>query len=162
MLAISTPDPLVSTLVEMFVVSGASSRVHLATNRSDVPTGIVHGVNALWLAPASVMAAAHVALIVVLVAGGPITLRHGWFAWVHLPALAATAVVFLARADCPLTVWQKSFLSRAGRTPYRGGFIEHYIVEPIAGHAMTPATSMAIVAAWLVPTAVSYVVLARR
>jgi hypothetical protein len=155
-------DPLLSWPFGVVVVVVAAPAERLTSNRSETPTGIVPAVNALWLTLAALMAAAHVALVVVLVAGGPLTLRQGNFAWVHLPAMVATAAVFLARADCPLTVWQKSFLSHAGRTPYHGGFIEHYVVERLGGHAMTPATNMAVVATWVVPTVLSYALLARR
>ena len=68
--------------------------------------------------------------------------------WVHVPAAIATAAVFALGADCPLTVWQKSFLRRAGTDAYDGGFIEYYVVEPITGDGMTPAVNAIVVAAW--------------
>jgi Na+/glutamate symporter len=105
---------------------------------------------------ATVMAMSHLALIVVLILGGPISVRRPWFVRVHVPAAIATAAVFVMGADCPLTVWEKSFLRRAGETPYEGGFIEHHLVEPITGGGMTPAVSAVILASWLVPTVIAY------
>jgi hypothetical protein len=68
----------------------------------------------------------------------------------HLTALVATAVVFVAGADCPLTVWQKACIRRSGSTPYEGGFIEHHFIEPLTG-GVTAMTTLGTVAAWAVP-----------
>jgi hypothetical protein len=116
----------------------------------------------VWSALATLMALSHLALIVVLIIGGPLTLRYPRFVWVHIPAAIATALVFALGADCPLTVWQKAYLRRAGAPPYEGGFIEHYIVEPITGGGMTPAVTAMVLAAWLIPTATAYTVRVRR
>ena len=80
---------------------------------------------------------------------------------VHIPAAVATGAVFAAGADCPLTTWQKYCLRRAGDSPYRGGFIEHYLVEPVTGGGITATTKTVIQLTWIVPTVVGYAMVLR-
>ncbi len=111
---------------------------------------------AVWLAAAWLIALTHLTVIVLLVAGGPITVRHPRFARVHVPVVLAVGAVFLLGMDCPLTVWQKACLERAGRGGYEGGFIEHYIVRPITGGGVTLVAELVIVVTgWCLPL-VSY------
>lgn len=118
--------------------------------------------DALWSALAALTALSHLSLIVLLVAGGPMAVRHRSLRRVHLIALGATGAVFAAGADCPLTVWEKVFIRRSGSTPYDGGFIEHYLVRPITGQGITPLVTVCIVAAWMIPSAMSYAVIVSR
>lgn len=118
--------------------------------------------SSLWLAAAWLTAAAHFALIAVLVAGGPISLRRPGFVRVHVVVAVAVGTVFVLGADCPLTTWQKYFLQRAGEVPYEGGFVEHYLVHPITGAGMPASMSLIVLAAWLAPTVVSYSILSQR
>ena len=119
-------------------------------------------VSAVWTVLGSTMALAHLVLVVVLIVGGPVALRRPWFVRVHVPAAIATAGVFALGADCPLTIWQKYFIRRAGRAPYEGGFLEHYLVEPLTGSGVTPMVNLAIVTVWVLPTVVAYALLIRR
>jgi hypothetical protein len=80
----------------------------------------------------------------------------------HLPALHATAAVFVAGADCPLTVWQKACIRRSGATPYDGGFIEHQFIERLTGGGVTLLTTVVTVTAWALPTWWSYAAIWRR
>ena len=57
----------------------------------------------------------------------------------YLIMLVPTAAVNLARLPCPLTVWEKHFWRLAGETPYRGGFISRYFVEPFHACGLSPA-----------------------
>lgn len=91
---------------------------------------------------AFVIALAHGALAVFLVVGAPFAARRrGVMRW-YLVMLVPTAVVNLARQPCPLTVWEKHFWRVAGETPYRGGFISHYFVEPFHAAGLTPAAEV--------------------
>jgi len=105
---------------------------------------------------AGTMALAHLALIVWLVVGGPLSLRWRRLGPLHLLAVAPTAAVFLAGADCPLTVWEKHFREAAGWPSYRGGFIENYLVEPWHSGGISPLVSVAVAATWIVPTVVGH------
>jgi hypothetical protein len=100
------------------------------------------------------MAAAHLALIVFLIVGAWFTRRWPGVRAVHLGAIAATAVVFLAGADCPLTVWENHFRAAAGWDTYGDGFVVHHLLDPLLG--VTRPSPVAVVAAWLVPTLVGY------
>ena len=93
---------------------------------------------AAW-SSALAIALAHGALCVFLVAGPPFAVRRRWVMGWYLVMLAPTAVVNLAGQPCPLTVWEKHFWRLAGETPYRGGFISHYFVEPFYAPGLTPA-----------------------
>jgi hypothetical protein len=94
------------------------------------------------------MAFAHLSLVVVLILG----------AWsrrlrpAHLVAAVATATVFALGADCPLTVWENHFRSAAGWDTYGEGFVAHYLWRP---------APFLVVAAWVVPTALAYVLVPR-
>ncbi len=116
----------------------------------------------LWLGLAMLMIALHLAVIVVLVAGGPLALRWPRFVCAHLVVAVMVGAVFLVGADCPVTTWQKHFLRLAGRPAYRGGFVEHYLVNPVTGGGMTTAMKVTVLATWILPTVLSYLVLWRR
>jgi hypothetical protein len=91
------------------------------------------------------MALSHLSLVVFLITGA-------WFPRLrplHLLAVGATAAVFLAGADCPLTVWENHFRAAAGWDTYGEGFVAHYLWRP---------APVWVVAAWLVPTVVAYLV----
>ena len=90
-----------------------------------------------WLL-AVVMALAHGALAVFLIVGAPFAARRPRLMKWYLVMLVPTAVVNLGRFPCPLTVWEKDLWRLAGETPYRGGFISHYFVEPFHSSGMGP------------------------
>ena len=76
------------------------------------------------------VALAHGLLAVFIIVGAPLVVRRrGLMRW-YLAALVPTAAVNLAGMPCPLTVWEQDLWRLAGSTPYRGGFISHYFVEP--------------------------------
>jgi len=79
----------------------------------------------------------------------------------YLVVLVPTAVVNLLGRPCPLTVWEKHFWRLAGETPYRGGFVSRYFVEPFHAPGLRPGDEtvllMAVVAwclLWLLYAAV--------
>jgi hypothetical protein len=112
-----------------------------------------------WWALSKLVAAGHVALVVVLVGGGPAVRRWPRLVPVHLGAIAATAAVNLAGRDCPLTTWEKACARRAGREPYEGGFVEHYLVLPIRPAGIDDGVDRLLLAAWLVPSVLGYAAL---
>jgi hypothetical protein len=116
----------------------------------------------VWLLASWLTAITHLAVIVCVVIGGPVALRWPKAQRVHLVVALLVGAVFALGMDCPLTVWQKALLERAGRPVYEGGFIEHYLVNPLTGGGITLGVNAVIVALWVVPTVVSYTILARR
>ena len=91
-----------------------------------------------WLL-AFAIALAHGLLAVFLVVGAPFIARRRWVMTWYLILLVPTAVVNLARMPCPLTVWEKHFWRLADQTPYEGGFISRYFVEPFHAPGLGPA-----------------------
>lgn len=91
----------------------------------------------MWLLAAAI-ALAHGLLAVFLIVGAPFAARRPrLMAW-YLIMLTPIAVVNLGQFPCPLTVWEKDFWRLAGETPYRGGFISHYFVEPFHSAGLSP------------------------
>jgi hypothetical protein len=70
----------------------------------------------------------HVAFVIFVVAGGLLTLRWRWLAWVHVPAAIWGTVVEFAGWVCPLTPVENALRAYSGTEVYRGDFIEHYIL----------------------------------
>lgn len=105
---------------------------------------------------ADAVAISHLGLIVFLLAGGFLARRHPRVTRAHVVALAATAAVYAAGLDCPLTDWEKGLRRLAGDDVYRGGFLEHYLVSPVHPEGMSPAIGRAILAVAAVTTAVAY------
>ena len=95
---------------------------------------------------------AHLALVVLLVVGGPLGVRRPALARFHLVAAGATTAVFLAGMDCPLTVWEKDARLAAGWASYDGGFLERYLVRPWHPAGMTWWIAAGILAVWLLPS----------
>ena len=80
----------------------------------------------------------------------------------YLSVLVPIAVVNLRGLPCPLTVWEKHFWRLAGETPYRGGFISQYFVEPFYAPGLRPGDETALLVVvvvwcllWLLYAAVS-------
>ena len=116
----------------------------------------------VWLVASVIVGLLHFAIIVAVIVGGPLALRWPKLARLHLLVAVAVGGVFAVGADCPLTTWQKWCLRRADRTPYDGGFIEHYLITPITGDGMTTAAKVTVAAIWIVPTVISYSLMWRR
>jgi len=107
-------------------------------------------------------ALAHLTLITFLITGAWLSLRWPGIRVWHLVAIAATGAVFVAGADCPLTVWENHFRDAAGWSTYENGFVVHYLIEPVTGDSRLEGPGQALVlAAWLVPTLVGYLVAVR-
>src|SRR3989442_15295749 len=81
---------------------------------------------------------AHGLFIVFVVAGGFLTWRWRWVAWLHLPCAAWGVLIEYAGWVCPLTPLENHFRSRAGLAGYGGGFIGHYPTPPIYPQGVTP------------------------
>ena len=96
-----------------------------------------HDAMGAWIL-AALCAVSHMLLTVFLIVGAPLAARRPRLMKWYLAALAPTAVVNLTGQPCPLTVWEKHFWHMAGKTPYRGGFISHYFVEPFHEPGLGP------------------------
>ncbi|WP_419842037.1 DUF2784 domain-containing protein [Candidatus Poriferisodalis sp.] len=105
---------------------------------------------------ARLAAVSHLSFIVFLLVGGLCAKRWPKLTKWHLAAMGAAGVVNITGADCPLTVWEKWFLRRAGREPYESGFISHYLVEPVYPPGIDGRVNLLILVALTVPNAAGY------
>ncbi len=71
--------------------------------------------------------ALHLAFIVWVVFGALIA--HGRRPWraLHIASLLYSVIIEIGPWPCPLTLAEQYFESRAGITPYHGGFLVHYL-----------------------------------
>jgi hypothetical protein len=111
---------------------------------------------------ADTVAALHLAAVALMLTGGVLALRRPSLLWAHVPVALAVLGVNRAGADCPLTDLELALRERAGEAVYGGGFIGHYLVEPIHPGGITPSVQVVIYALAVLPNAVAYPLLARR
>lgn len=76
------------------------------------------------------MALVHGLLAVFVVVGAPLAARRQRLMPWYLAVVLPIAAINIPRLPCLLTMWEKDLWRLAGQTPYRGGFISHYFVEP--------------------------------
>jgi hypothetical protein len=91
-----------------------------------------------WQAAAVGVGVVHLAVVLAVVAGGFVARRRRALVRAHLGLVAAVVAVALAGAPCPLTELELALRAAGGVDPYRGGFIEHYLVEPVHAAGLTP------------------------
>jgi len=70
----------------------------------------------------------HGAFVLFAVLGGFLVLRRLRWAWVHLPALLWAAFVEFSGGICPLTPLENRLRALGGEEPYRGDFIDRYLM----------------------------------
>ena len=110
----------------------------------------------LFRRAADVVAVSHLSLIGFLLGGGFVARRHPRVTKAHLATLAATAAIYAAGRDCPLTNWEKGLRQLAGDEVYRGGYLEHYLVSPLHPAGMNPTIGLAFVGVVVASTALAY------
>ena len=106
----------------------------------------------LYARAADLVVIVHAAFIVFLLVGGFLAWRWRWLVWVHLPAVAVTALIFLLGADCPLTDIETHLRREAGERAYRDGFIAHYLLPMVPDTVRTVGVPVFVV----LVTAVAY------
>lgn len=85
----------------------------------------------LWPKIATVLAvvvlATHLTFILWVIFGALLTRTRRWLAWAHGACLVYGVIIETQPWPCPLTLLENWFEIQAGRTPYRGPFILHYL-----------------------------------
>ena len=76
---------------------------------------------------AGAVLAGHLLWILWVIAGAAFTRNRPRLAWVHIASLAYSVVINAGPWPCPLTALEQALQAKAGMTPYRQGFLLHYL-----------------------------------
>jgi Protein of Unknown function (DUF2784) len=100
----------------------------------------------------------HFLFIVFAVAGGLLALRWRWrwMPWLHLPALAWSAVVEFTGWICPLTPLENALRRAAGAAAYTESFIEHHLLSLVYPGGLTREWQLALGGLLLAVNAATY------
>jgi Protein of Unknown function (DUF2784) len=111
---------------------------------------------------ASAVALLHAAAVLFMLTGALVALRWPRALWLHVPVSLAILGVYLTGSDCPLTSWELDLREQAGEPRYTGGFIGHYITEPLGFPIEATSTQVGVYAAALLPNLIGYGLLLTR
>ena len=111
---------------------------------------------------ASVVAVLHGAAVLFMLTGSLLALRWPRFLWLHVPVSLVILGLYLTGSDCPLTALELELRQRAGEPGYRGGFIGHYVTEPLGFPIHATSTQVGIYVLAFLPNLIGYGLLATR
>jgi len=111
---------------------------------------------------AGAVAALHAAAVLFMVSGSLLALRWPRLLWLHVPVSLGILALYVTGSDCPLTTWELALRASAGEPGYRGGFIGHYITEPLGFPIRETSTQIGIYVAAFLPNLVGYGLLAAQ
>jgi hypothetical protein len=111
---------------------------------------------------AALVAVVHGAAVAFMLTGSLLALRWPRVLWLHVPVSLAILALHLTGSDCPLTSWELALRAAAGEPGYRGGFIGHYLTEPMGFPIHATSTQIGIYVVAFLPNLVGYGLLARR
>jgi Protein of Unknown function (DUF2784) len=111
---------------------------------------------------ANAVAVLHAATVLFLLTGSLLALRWPRVLVVHVPLTLVILGLYLTGSDCPLTTWELALRESAGEPGYRGGFIGHYVTEPLGFPIEETTTQVGIYALAFLSNAVGYGLLAVR
>lgn len=69
----------------------------------------------------------HLSFILWVMIGAVFTRNRRWLAWTHILCAVYGVVIEAGPWPCPLTIAENWFEVQAGRMPYRGPFLLHYL-----------------------------------
>ena len=96
---------------------------------------------------AGVVAVLHGAAVLFMLTGALLAVRRSRLLAVHAPVALAILGVNLAGADCPLTTLEVALRDQAGAPAYDGGFLEHYLFQPLGLDVAATGTQLGVYAA---------------
>jgi hypothetical protein len=111
---------------------------------------------------AVLIAALHGAAVAFMLTGSLLALRWPRLVWLHVPVALVILGLYLTGSDCPLTTWELALRDAAGEPGYRGGFIGHYVTEPLGFPIEATSTQVGVYVTAFLPNLVGYSLLARR
>ena len=111
---------------------------------------------------ADAVAVLHGAAVLFMLGGSLLALRWPRVLWLHVPVALAILALYLTNSDCPLTTWELDLREAAGESRYRGGFLGHYVTEPLGFPIEATSTQVGIYVVALLPNVIGYGLLATR
>lgn len=93
---------------------------------------------------ADIIVLLHFAFILYAMFGGFLLLLSKRLIWLHVPTVVWAAGIEFGGWICPLTPLENTLRSMGGGTPYRSGFVEHYILPLLYPAALTRSLQIAI------------------
>jgi Protein of Unknown function (DUF2784) len=111
---------------------------------------------------ANAVAVLHAAAVLFMLTGSLLALRRPWVLWLHVPVALTILALYATGSDCPLTTWELALRDGAGEPGYRGGFIGHYITEPLGFPIEATSTQVGVLVVAFVPNVVGYGLLLGR
>ncbi len=111
---------------------------------------------------ANAVALLHAAAVLFMLTGSLLALRWPRVLWAHVPVSLVILGLYVTGSDCPLTALELFLRERAGEPRYTGGFIGHYVTEPLGFPVTAGSTQIAIYVVAFLPNIVGYGLLARR
>ena len=108
------------------------------------------------------VAVLHAAAVLFMLTGSLLALRWPRVLWLHVPVSLAILGLYLTGSDCPLTTWELQLRERAGEPGYEGGFIGHYITEPMGFPIEATSTQVGIYVVAFLPNLLGYGLLLAR
>jgi hypothetical protein len=105
---------------------------------------------------ASAVAVLHAAAVLFMLSGSLLALRWPRLLVLHVPVALTILAFNLAGADCPLTDLELWLRERAGAEGYTGGFLGHYVTEPLGFPIAATSTQLGIYLTALVPNVIGY------
>jgi hypothetical protein len=111
---------------------------------------------------AGVVAVVHAAAVLFMVSGSLLALRWPRLLWIHVPVGLTIITLYLTGSDCPLTAWELALREAAGEPGYRGGFLGHYVTEPLGFPIRATSTQVGIYVTALLPNLIGYGLLSAR
>ena len=101
---------------------------------------------------ANAVALLHAAAVLFMLTGALLALRWPRLLWLHIPVTLAILCLYLTGSDCPLTSLELSLREWAGAPGYTGGFIGHYVTEPLGFPVHATSTQVGIYVSRSCPT----------
>jgi hypothetical protein len=115
----------------------------------------------LWTA-AVVVAVVHGLTVALMLTGSLLARRWPRVLWLHVPLVLTILALYASGSDCPLTALELELRDEAGLPGYRGGFIGHYVTEPMGFPIRAASTQIGVYAAAFGANLVGYGLLVGR
>lgn len=112
---------------------------------------------------ADVVAGVHLLVVLLVPSGALLARRWPGLLCLHVPLTVAVVAINLAGASCPLTTLELQLRQGDGEPGYSGGFIEHYLVDPLHPDGITAGVQLTLLVAVVLPNVIAYaMVIGRR